>query len=683
MGEIESIQSRMPRGRSKVRNIFEVQLRDVHGYLKVIWFNQPYIKDKVKQGDRLLVHGKVELYNSYFQMNNPKFQVMGKESDDSNTEGVLPLYPLRDGLTQNILRKVIKGAFERFNQHCDDPIPGSLLKELHLVSRLQAFRTLHTPKPEDQAPTDLTIKQENFLLEDNQEEIEFSYLQSKDPDSNWAHAYKRLIFEEFLYHQITMQRVKHKRDQIKGIEHAIPSPHPFSSTDMDLDPKNPKHWSAYFVKNLPYRMTDAQVSVCKEIEKEMSMPKPMSQLLQGDVGSGKTVVSIYAMIIAVSGGYQAAMMVPTEILAQQHANSIRKYTQGIPGLNVVVLSGSASAKERREALELIHTGVAKIVVGTHALFQESVQFANLGLVVIDEQHKFGVHQRSRLLEKGNHPDLLAATATPIPRTLYLTLCSDMDVSVIRSLPPGRPELETHWVPCNKEKDMWNFIDKKIEDGQQIYVVCPLIEPSERNPLLPSIDEAYELLTERYLPKRRIAALHGRHSNEEKEETMRQLNEREIDVVVSTTVIEVGVDLPNATVMVILGADRFGLAQLHQLRGRVGRGTIHSYCFLLTPEKVSTFAEQRMRVMEKTRDGFKIADKDLELRGPGEELGTRQSGHIKFKVADIYRDVELQHLANQEAKKIIRDDFNLQKPQHQLIRYELKMQYDQSVIQRPS
>lgn len=377
------------------------------------------------------------------------------------------------------------------------------------------------------------------------------------------------------------------------------------------------------------------------------------------------------------------MMAPTELLAQQHAENLRRYADGIPRLQIEVLTGSQKTKERREVLERIATGTASIVVGTHALFQDDVQFARLGLVVVDEQHKFGVNQRQRLVAKGETPDLLVATATPIPRTLSLTLFGDMEVSTIRALPPGRPQLITRWTQWSKEEKVWEFIDGLIAQGQQVYVVCPIIEPSENAPHLPSTEEAFEKLSKTFLPHRRVAVLHGRQATDEKSALMQRMKAGAIDVVVATTVIEVGVDLPNATVMVVLGAERFGLAQLHQLRGRVGRGTKKSYCVLITPDRVGVIARQRMRCLEQTRDGFVIAEEDLKLRGPGEHFGTRQSGHLNFRLADPFEDSMLLHEAHQDAHAIYQRDPGLDDPEFITLKKELFRLYGDFIERRPS
>lgn len=683
IGEIVAVESRVPHGRGKVRNILNVQIKDETGYLSVAWFNQAYLLKQFKAGMRLLLHGKVDYYGAYLQMASPRFQVIAPGSEKEDKQGIIPIYPLCDGLTQTVVRKVIRQTLERFSGYCREFLPSSVLNEYGYPQRALAFRVLHDPKPGEGSPTDTTASQPRLFETEEREEITPEFLHAGDPGLLWEKARRRLVFEEFFLHQFILRRSSGQRKKETGIVHPKPDPDPWSDTQKPFDLSGRKTWPAQFVRNLPFRMTDDQIRVCREIENDLGQSEPMSRLLQGDVGSGKTVVSLYAMIVAVAGGSQAALMVPTEILAQQHANTIRKLTQSIPGLNLAVLRGSAKVKERRENLERVRTGAAHIVVGTHALFQEQVEFANLGLVVVDEQHKFGVNQRQKLIEKGMHPDLLVATATPIPRTLSLTLFGDMDISIIRSLPPGRPPLITRWTTWGKEKKVWEFVDERLAEGQQAYVVCPIIEPSENSPQLPSTEEAFERLSGTFFPHRRVAILHGRHSAEAKEDLMARMQAGEIDVVVATTVIEVGVDLPNATMMVVLGAERFGLAQLHQLRGRVGRGTLKSYCVLITPPFIAPYAEERMRVLENTRDGFKIADEDLRLRGPGEQFGTRQSGHIHFRLADPQRDAELLREANQAATRLYENDPELVRSEHAEIKNELKLAYDRLESFRPS
>ncbi len=680
VGDVVSIDERSPASRfSKVRHILNVQIKDASAFMKVVWFNQQFLLKSIHIGSRILLHGKVELYDYLPQMSAPKIQVLDNDKGSDSLPDLVPLYPLCDGLTQNIIHTIIHKAFERFGKECVEFLPEAILQKYNYPSREESFRILHDPKPGDGAPTSGSGQAPELFNQDEQGEV----LQAGSPETSWEKARRRLVFEEFLLHQFILRRINGSRKKEQGIAHPALKIDPWNDQTTVLDTDDKLCWPALFVRNLPFQLTDDQIKVCREFAHDMVQPAPMSRLLQGDVGSGKTVVSLFAMLIAVSGGSQAALMVPTEILAQQHAATIRKLTQSIPGLRVAVLRGSAKAKERRENMEALASGEAQIAVGTHALFQEKVQFKNLGLVLVDEQHKFGVNQRQKMIEKGSHPDLLVATATPIPRTLSLTMFGDMDVSLIRSLPPGRPELISRWTTWGKEKKVWEFVDERIEEGQQVYVVCPIIEPSEEMPQLPSTEEAFERLSETFFPHRRVAILHGRHSAEDKEDLMSRMQAGEIDVVVATTVIEVGVDLPNATVMAVLGAERFGLAQLHQLRGRVGRGTEKSYCILITHPNIASYAEERMRVLEKTRDGFKIADEDLRLRGPGEQFGTRQSGHINFRIADPVQDGELLRQANQAASDIYQQDPDLKMPEHKLLKKELILAFNRMDSFRPS
>ncbi|MGC9326338.1 MAG: ATP-dependent DNA helicase RecG [Candidatus Hinthialibacter sp.] len=683
IGVVVAVEGRLPRGRGKVRHILHVQIKDATGYLSVVWFNQPYLQKQIKVKQRLLLHGKVDYYGPTLQMTSPQHREISPDDDASDSPGIVPIYPLCEGLSQMVVRKVVQKALERFSGDCREFLPERLLKANGFPARLETFRILHRPQPGEGAPIQEAASRpdDSSLLE----EFDASSFALQCGDSNliWEKARRRLVFEEFFLHQFILRQYSGIRKQTPGVAHPKPDPDPWTPSNETLDLSNPRTWPAQFIRHLPFQLTPDQIQVCREIELDMQRPAPMSRLLQGDVGSGKTVVSLYAMLVAVSGGAQAALMAPTEILAQQHANTIQKLTRSLPGLKMAVLRGGAKAKERRLNQDLVRTGAAQIVMGTHALFQGQVEFKNLGLVVVDEQHKFGVHQRQQLIEKGIHPDLLAATATPIPRTLSLTLFGDMECSVIKSLPPGRPPVITRWTTWGKEKKVWEFVDGLIAQGQQAYVVCPIIEPSETAPHLPSTEAAFERLSQTFFPHRRVAVLHGRHSAEMKEDFMMRMQAGQIDVIVATTVIEVGVDLPKATVMVVLGAERFGLAQLHQLRGRIGRGTQKSYCVLITHPNIAPYAVKRMRVMEKTHDGFLIADEDLRLRGAGEQFGVRQSGHINFRLADPLRDSQLLREANQAASQLYQADPKLAQPAHQPMKRELKLMFHRMEAYRPS
>lgn len=680
-------ESRMPRGRSRVRHILNATVKDDSGELEVVWFNQSYLSDQIKQGTRLRLHGKAEGRAPFMKMSSPKFVVL---SDDNEEEAgdILPLYPLSEKLTQVVIRKIVAKAMERFGSDLVEWMPEAVLREHGFPSRLEAFRILHAPQAGEGAPVDSALPEESllFALTEDDDDEPSAFLPEGEINTLWENARRRLVFEELFLHQFSLRLVQGKLKQYTGIAHPAPHPDPFMQDEdqaIELDANDPRAWPARFVRGLPFALTNEQRKVCREIQADMVESAPMNRLLQGDVGSGKTVVSIYAMVLAAAGGCQAALMAPTELLAQQHAASIRAFTRNIPQLQTVALTGGMKVGERRAVQEALKTGAAQLVVGTHALFQEDVAFDRLGLVVVDEQHKFGVEQRERLVRKGEHPDLLAATATPIPRTLSLTVFGDMDISTIAALPPNRPEIRTRWTHWINESKVWGFVDEKIALGQQAYIVCPIIDPSETQPELPSTEDAFEAVTETHLPHRRIALLHGRHSPQDKQAMMDSIRAGDLDAVVATTVIEVGVDLPNATIMVILGAERFGLAQLHQLRGRVGRGTEKSYCILITPERLSPYAEQRMRLMEQTRDGFRIAEEDLKLRGPGEAFGTKQSGRIRFYLADPVRDGELLQAANQSAHDIYQKDPHLLDPGYGNMKLEIQSAYGRIALRRPS
>lgn len=681
-GTVVSVSERKPRGRSRVRNILEAYIEDAGGTIEAIWFNQAFLKKQLKEGTEVVLHGKVELKKNFLQLSSPK--ILPASADPSPKTGIVPLYPLTEGITQAVMQDIVYQAFERFSQHWHEFLPAWLLDDFQLFQRVEAMRIMHFPQPNDGAPLEKPDEQD-LLFDGANEKLEpGTALRSTNLDSRWSQARYRLVFEEFLLHQYLLQSMRGRVKQLSGISHPTPAPNPLEhEITEELNPENPKHYPALFVQSLPFEMTDEQKQVCQEILADMAEAKPMNRLLQGDVGSGKTVVCLYAMMTAVASGFQAVMMAPTDLLAQQHFQTLLKFTKKIKGLRVAFLSGKSNTRETNEALLAIKTGAADIVVGTHSLFQERVDFANLGLAVVDEQHKFGVNQRQQLVEKGKHPDLLIATATPIPRTLSLTSFGDMDVSSIRSLPPGRPPIVTRWTHWNNEHKIWDFADEKIDRGQQMYVVCPIISASENMPQLPSTEDAFINLCEEHFQHRRVAMLHGKLTNDEKTQIMQKLRDQEIDIVVSTTVVEVGVDLPNATVMVVLGAERFGLAQLHQLRGRVGRGTEKSYFIMVTAENIAPYAQERMKALEKTRDGFKLAEEDLRLRGPGEIFGTRQSGEMMFKIGDPVMDQPILQDANQAAKSLYTKDPHLELPENQAFREEITQAFDQFEFQRPA
>ncbi len=472
-------------------------------------------------------------------------------------------------------------------------------------------------------------------------------------------ARNRLVFEELFLLQLALAMRKREMEAPgAGIQFTIPD-----NFDEELR------------QVLPFELTGAQKRVVREIAADMARPVCMNRLLQGDVGSGKTAVAVAAMLIAVRNGYQAALMAPTEILAEQHYLGITKYLAnlGILGISVDLLTGSLRSKHRREVTERIASGEAQIVIGTHALIQEGVEFRRLGLVIVDEQHRFGVLQRAKLMEKGLNPDILVMTATPIPRTLTLTVYGDLDVSIIDELPPGRKPVRTHWKQHVERRKVYNALRALIDQGRQAYVVCPLIEESEKLQARAATELA-DFLAGEMFPERRVGLLHGQMKTDEKDQVMSAFRAGEIDILVSTTVIEVGVDVANATTMVIEDADRFGLAQLHQLRGRVGRGQEQSYCVLIC-EGSSEDSIKRMQVMSSTNDGFVIAEEDLRIRGPGEFYGTRQSGLAGLKIADIFRDIPILEAARKEAFDVVQKDPNLAGESLANLRRDLKKKYE--------
>ena len=571
------------------RNRLRFTIKQGELVLAVSFFNQPYLADKIELGQTVAVFGKWDKAKGALT----GMKLLAQVEDD-----LQPVYRLSQGVSQSALVKVIKTAFEAgLDQLLEENLPQILMDKYHLLSRRQAVRAMHFPKD----------------LEE------------------YKQALRRVKFEELLFFQLQLQVLKEENRSVgQGIV-------------LDWDEKKLKALQA----SLPFALTEAQEKSLSEILADMRSPYHMNRLLQGDVGSGKTVVAGLAMYAAVTAGKQAALMVPTEILAEQHLQSL---TSLFSNLRILLLTGSLKAAERRERLDLIKSGQVDLVVGTHALIQEGVHFHDLGLIIIDEQHRFGVAQRRILREKGQNPDVLMMTATPIPRTLAITAFGDMDVSIIDQMPAGRKEIITRWVKHQQLNLVLDWLIKEIQKGSQAYVISPLIEESEALDLKNAIALEEELIA--YFGDRaRIALLHGKMKGEEKEAIMQAFKLGEIDLLVSTTVIEVGVNVPNATVMIIMDADRFGLSQLHQLRGRVGRGDKQSYAVLVANPKTES-GKRRMKIMTETTNGFVLAEEDLKLRGSGEIFGTRQSGIPEFQVANLIEDYPILEEARKVAVQVV-------------------------------
>jgi ATP-dependent DNA helicase RecG len=644
--------------RTKRMPIFEMTVGQGLSSLKCMWFHGTYLEGKFHAGQMVALFGKVDASRSGrgFKMIQPQFEIIPDRSSDAldrllEVGRITPVYESLGGsrLTSRWIRRALWNLLSELKGGFPETLPQSLLERLHLPSRETALREIHFPT----AGTPM------------------SQLQSAGTP-----AHRRLIFEELFYLELGLE-VKRRRFQEKtGIA--------FETSDKVR---------AAIREILPFHPTAAQKRALGEIASDMRRPVPMRRLLQGDVGSGKTIVALQAMLIAIENGHQAALMAPTEILATQHYLSARRILEKSPKrYRITLLTGSLDEDVKRLARRRIYQGETDLVIGTHALIEEKVEFANLGLVVVDEQHRFGVLQRFRLMKKDNaEPDVLVMTATPIPRTLALSLYGDLDLSVLDELPPGRTPIVTRQVSDERSDEVWQFVRQQVKKGHQSYVVYPVIEgakddqpeldfalpdeaPEEKPakkgkkaksetqalfPKLPlkSATDMYQRLRTQELAGLRVGLLHGRLDADEKDVVMRRFQRGEIDVLISTTVIEVGVDVPNATVMVIEHAERFGLAQLHQLRGRVGRGGAKSYCILMTGGKISPNAEERLAAMVRTQDGFELAELDLQLRGPGEFFGTRQAGLPDFRVANLLRDRELLEKAKEEAARFCDKSLN--------------------------
>ncbi|MGM5473238.1 ATP-dependent DNA helicase RecG [Bacillus pumilus] len=564
--------------------------------ITAICFNRPYLKRSLVLGDTVSVTGKWDKNRQSIMVQEFK---KGTHEQDGSIE---PVYSVKENVTVKMMRRFVKQALSLYVDKAEDPLPKQLVSTYKLMSYQEALKTIHLPETRD------SLKQ----------------------------ARRRFVYEEFLIFQLKMQAIRKKeREKTSGIQHTFSKEAVFE-----------------FVHSLPFPLTKAQSRVLDEIMSDMASPYRMNRLLQGDVGSGKTAVAAIALYAAHLSGYQGALMVPTEILAEQHADSLYQLFEKW-GLNIALLTSSVKGKRRRELLERLKEGEIDILVGTHALIQDEVEFQQLGLVITDEQHRFGVEQRKKLRSKGQDPDVLFMTATPIPRTLAITVFGEMDVSVIDELPAGRKQIETYWVKHDMLERILAFVDKELKKGRQAYIICPLIEESDKLDVQNAID-VHSMLTEAYRGKWSIGLMHGKLASDEKDQVMRDFTANEVQILVSTTVVEVGVNVPNATIMVIYDADRFGLSQLHQLRGRVGRGEHQSFCVLMADPKSET-GKERMRIMSETTDGFELSEKDLELRGPGDFFGKKQSGMPEFKVADMVHDYRALETARKDAAELVQSD----------------------------
>lgn len=610
----------IPLGQTK-RRIYDITLKDSSGLIHCKFFRVPYkgYFERFSVGKEVQVVGEVKDYKGRLEFHHP--DLLDVESEEEAQDLLIPLYTEIEGLSSAKIMKLIRAVLTQIQDWPEEVFPQWILQKYKLLSHKEALNQIHCPQPEDSAAL-------------------FDY---KAPGQ------RRIIFEEFFWMELLLAAKKAGVAQEKG---------PIIESSGKL--------ASQVLKNLPFQMTSAQSRALNEIVQDLKGPHPMNRLVQGDVGSGKTLVCLLAASHAIESGFQSCLMVPTEILAEQHFQTVNQYLN--PMIKVALLTGKTKSTDKSALFEKLKTGEIDLLIGTHALIEDPVLFKNLGLVIIDEQHRFGVEQRGLLKSKGVNPHFLVMTATPIPRTLAMTVYGDLEVSIIDELPPGRAPIQTRLAYQSKRAAAFDFMRDQVIKGRQAYVVYPLVEESEKIDLKNAVEE-FEKLKIQY-PEIRFGLLHGKMKPLEKEQVMNQFRKNEFQVLVSTTVIEVGVDVPNANLILVEHAERFGLSQLHQLRGRVGRGQHKSFCILMLGHAISDEGRQRLEFMEKTTDGFKIAEFDLEMRGPGEFMGRRQSGLTGFKMAHLVRDLPLLLQAREAAFEVIRRDPKMIKSEHHRIKEEL-------------
>lgn len=608
-------------------DVLEVILGDDTAKVTAVWFNQPYLRHYFLEGKKVLLHGKAEIYKERLQIVSPEFEMIDETEESQELDRIVPRYTVPQGYSQRSFRKIVKIVLDKHIPQVEEVLPFNIRSKHKLLNIAQSLLNIHFPLNHD-------LRKE---------------------------AFRRLCFEEFFIYQVPLVLRKLKRKEKAGIA--------FKIDDAFLDA---------FIQTLIFELTFSQKMVLAEIKHDMSSNKPMQRLLQGDVGSGKTIVATLASLIAVSNNFQVAFMVPTEILANQHFEKLKAQLsvfrpQSIvhspqKNIKIELLTASVTKEKKGKIYKDIAKGDVDVVIGTHAVIQEGVHFKNLGLIVIDEQHKFGVSQRTLLTKKGISPDILIMTATPIPRTLAMTLYGDLDISLIRELPPGRQKIETILYNFSERSCAYDFVKKQVLENRQIYIVYPIIEESESLELS-SAKKMFKEFSDEIFKEFKVGLLHGRLKKEEQERTMKAFRDQKLDILVATTILEVGIDVPNATVMMIEHADRFGLSQLHQMRGRVGRGAHASFCLLVSDAETEE-AKERLGAFVKETDGFKIAEEDLKLRGPGEFFGDRQHGLVQLKIANPLTQMHLLKAAREEAMKLIETDPKLSDRNNQELKRQL-------------